>query len=921
MASPAPRQSWFRLGLRFCGSCCVTVGCWTLWLGLGALLALLVYIAVAKELPVPGFVLRRAETELAKSGLILNFGRARFDPTGKVLLEDVSLRLRQFEDPVLRCRLLFVRHDFWSLLSGWSFPAEIRLEGAALLLPAMLSPSGTTEPVVRDLALTLRQHDHVWEVDQAAGRLGRLSLTLHGAYTSAARPAGAPPPLAQLPARFLSTARALAPVIARLEAFEQPSVTVRLESAGAGGNSATLVLTADGATRPWDQPVTLGPLVAAARLDLDRKGLRPVQVQLAARRVDYQGQVAGDNLRAMLQAEVLPESFSGRPLELLLAAAAVEGADGRAVAPVLRADLARWPQVGLQLAAQVDGEVLAAQVEAGLAEKSAHVTAEGRVAPATISRVLTRHTPRAAPYFVFGDRVAFTAEAVLAPGWHFARLSGRVDAGRIDSHGVRIGSARGRIDLDGPGFLAHDARVTIGDSTARGSYWMNFTTTDYRMLLEGRLRPGDINGWFRGDWWMTFWNRFFAFSAPPAASVDVQGRWKNPALSNSFVRAHARTARIWGGDFEQADATVFVRPGFTHGLALAATRAGGAQYLTGTFKRFAVPGGRDTGRFDFDFDTNADPAVLGAMLEGRADEVLATLRFSRPPHIHAWGSLAGGPPLAADYHFTAEAAGGLAYFGFPLDRVAVKGDVTGTDVHLRELSFGAAGGEGAGKASLTGPAGRRQLGFDLFLNRANLGRTVHAVQEYQAARTGVPAPTGPDSKFVRKAGNSALDLAFSAQGDPASLASFRGSGNASLTGAELGEVHLFGLLSQVLSGLSLSFSSLKLDAVRAGFEMQNGELLFNDLKVTGPSALIDARGKYTFASNALDFSAKFKPYEDPGSLLAAAVSIVLNPLTSILELKLNGPLGDPKWSVVVGPGSKPAAPTPSAGGPSIPKQP
>ncbi|HEX2861273.1 MAG TPA: hypothetical protein VHN79_06520, partial [Lacunisphaera sp.] len=72
-----------------------------------------------------------------------------------------------------------------------------------------------------------------------------------------------------------------------------------------------------------------------------------------------------------------------------------------------------------------------------------------------------------------------------------------------------------------------------------------------------------------------------------------------------------------------------------------------------------------------------------------------------------------------------------------------------------------------------------------------------------------------------------------------------------------------------------------------------------------------------FATNALDFSARFRPYEDPGSLLAAAVGLVINPLASILELKLTGKLADPKWSVSVGSGSDPSKPTP----PSPPAKP
>lgn len=898
--------------IHFCGSCAAWVACWAVWLVLGALLAVLLYVAVAKELPVPGFVLRRIEGEMARSGLSLTFGRARFDPTGKVLLQDVRLRAAQFEDPLLTCRLLYVRHDFWSLLSGWTFPEEIQLEGAALQLPAMLAPGGTTEPLVRELAVTLRHRNHLWRVEQFAGHLGPLSLSLSGEFTPR-RGGTAEPDLQALTARYLQFARRLAPVIDRLQAFDQPALALRIDTDAGGVNRATLLLTAAGARQPWGQPISLGPFAAGASLNFGHAGAQTVPVQVAIRRLDGPAGVSLTALRAVLRAELDPVTLTARAGELRLAAGAVATPEGELLGPILRADLSRWPSLHLEAAAQVDGEALAAGVEAELAVQSARVHLAGRANAETLNRVLARHTPRAAPYFVFDDRVAFDTDAVLAPGWKFDRLAAWVDTGRMDSHGVKIGYARGRIAIAGRDFLAHDVRLATGDSTARGSYWMDFGTTDYRMLLAGRLYPLAINGWFRSDWWSAFWNRWFVFpAAPPTAEVDIQGRWRDPRLGSSFVRAHTRNATIWGGDFDAADATVFVRPAFTHGLTLTGTRAAGSQQLTGSFKRFGVPGGRDTARFEFDFTTNADPAVLGRMLEGRADGVLASLRFTAPPTIHAWGALAGEDgTLRPDYRFTARAAAPLHYYGFPLASARVQGGVTGSDVVLDGIEFAAGGGTGAGKAALSGPTDRRLLSFDLFLNKARLGDTVHAVQEYQAARAGATGPAGPDSQFVRKAAGSLLDVTLSAQGDPADITSFQGKGQAGLTGGALGEVHLFGLLSQVLSAFSLSFSSLKLDSAHTGFEMAGGELLFSDLKVTGPSAVIDARGKYNFTSNALDFTAKFKPYDQPGSPLAAVVGLVISPLASILELKLNGPLGDPRWSFSVSPGSKPAAPTPT----------
>ncbi len=174
------------------------------------------------------------------------------------------------------------------------------------------------------------------------------------------------------------------------------------------------------------------------------------------------------------------------------------------------------------------------------------------------------------------------------------------------------------------------------------------------------------------------------------------------------------------------------------------------------------------------------------------------------------------------YQFTGDARAPLHYYGFPFDNAHVDGAVRGTDVELDDIEFEAAGGHGKVRASLRGDPDERHFGFDIFVNGAKLSRVIHAFEEFDAVRHGRPYVASPDNKFVLKAGNSQLDFAFSAQGTPGQISSFQGAGNASLTGAELGEVRLFGLLSQVLSGLSLSFSSLKLDAVRASFSVLDG---------------------------------------------------------------------------------------------------
>lgn len=919
MSSPTSHSpSWSKAGLRFCGSCLATLACWVVWLVLGTTLAALAYVSVAKELPVPDFVLRRVEAELARADLGIRFGRARFDPTGKILLEDVQLRLKQFEDPLVKSRLVYLRRSIWSVLAGQPIPDEIRLEGAVLQLPAMLSPSGTVEPLIHNLALTLRHDHHLWQVDQFTCRVGRLTVTAQGELFVPARPAGAAPlAFAEITARFLQTSRQMALGIHRLDAFEDPVLAVRLDNTDGVGNIATLLFTTRAVVQPWDQPLVLGPLAASTTVRLDGTGARPVRLHVATRRAAYRDTVTAESVRAVLTAQVTPENYAGRMTEALVAAGRVNADEESALGSVIRADLTHWPDVTAAAAMKIGGEFLAAEVEAKLTEQSARIHAAGRGDPVFISSVLTRHTPRTAPYFVFGDPVAFDADLVFAPGWKFASLASRANAGRIDSHGVKITAARGRIDINGMDFLAHDARVELGDNFATGSYWMNFSTTDYRMLLEGRLRPPAINGWFHGDWWLNFWNDHFTFpAAPPTANVEVAGRWRDPVRTVYFGRADARAATALGGDFESAHTLIFLRPNFTHALELSATRAGGAQRVEGTFRRFADAATHETNRLEFTADSNLDAETYRRMAGGKADALLDSIRFAVPPRIQAQGAIEGHWPGARpNFSFTGRAEGGLTFYGFPLDTAEARGGITGPDLRLDDIQFTVAGGKGAGKAAMDGTADGRRLGFDVHVNGADLARTIRAVEVYQANRAGVAPGPVSESKFMKRASGGRLDVALSALGQPGAIASFTGNGNAALTGIELGEIHLFGLLSQVLSKLSLNFSSLKLDAARTSFRLESARLNFPDLKITGPSAVIDARGNYQFASNALDFSAKLRPFEENLNPLTAVIGMVISPITSFLELKLSGPLSNPDWSIVVSPSSSHPDATPA---PAVP---
>lgn len=105
----------------------------------------------------------------------------------------------------------------------------------------------------------------------------------------------------------------------------------------------------------------------------------------------------------------------------------------------------------------------------------------------------------------------------------------------------------------------------------------------------------------------------------------------------------------------------------------------------------------------------------------------------------------------------------------------------------------------------------------------------------------------------------------------------------------------------MLNKTLLNFSSLRLDTAEANFRIDGNKVVFPRVKLLGPRTLIDARGEYMLDTRTLDFNACIFPLQESKAVLADALGALLAPLSSVLELRLTGPLEKPVWSFTFGP--------------------
>ncbi len=892
-------KPWLNLcaqGARYCAGYVLSCACWTLWLALGLLLAAQIGIAVSHELAVPRFILRAFEERLAASHVTATFGRATFDPAGSVIIENLRVTLPGFGEPVAKVRASFIELDPWALLTGRFEPRRISATGISFSVPAMLSPSGRSEEILRDLELTCVPGEKELSIEHLTAHVAGIALTAHGAvHLKAAPGAGiAPlPVLESLAQNYPDLCRKILRVTGQLAALENPSLHVELVPSETRGAIATVTVRASAVNlaSPW--PLRAAGLTATTRLPLLGAAPTMARLDLVLEELTVAG-VSARGVQARLRGALLPSDFTfklrsadvtvreifshGFRLDLLAARLVSDG----------------LPHLEGELTAACLGEQVALRGRADLSARSAALHFDGALAPALlvpIGQAIGRDITR---FLGFGAPVALNADITLADGWKFNRLAGQVDARQIDAYHVPIDSARGDIEFDGRHFLARHAKATIGTNFATGSFEQDLRTRQFRFLLEGQLRPLAISGWFH-DWWPNFFQYFDFPVAAPNACVDVAGWWNAGYQTTVFVFADAVAASIRGAKFDHARTLLFIRPNFLDGLELYGTHGTGE--IRGTFTRTVD---YETGvwrSIDFDAVSSIDPAVSVQIFGPAAAERLAPFHFETPPLLKLAGHL-DSPAAPGGEHqqvtIEAQSTGAFALHDFPLRNLSFSAVQRDDAVVLSRVEASFAEGLVAGKARIWGRGAERRIGFEGSLREASLAQVVAILEHYSALRKGLPAP--PSGKFLRDKANVKLDLAASAEGRFDDLLSFQGGGNAVLAGPGLGEVRLLGLLSELLN-----FTALRFTATRANFKIEGPKLVFPDVSITGANSAIQAHGDYALDRHMLDFHARVYPFQESKFILQSVVGAVLTPLSTVLEVKLTGSLDKPAWSFVIGP--------------------
>jgi hypothetical protein len=877
----------------------MTLLVWTLWLVLGLLAAAQTYVAATRQLELPGFVVREIEARLTASGMHATFGRTLFDPSGRVLIQDVRLTLGSFDEPVVTADAVYARVRPWALIADRFEPLELRLTGFSMRVPAMLSSSGRSEKIVRDLDADFALAGSDVRVDYLACRVGDLELLAHGALRlGGSRPGrGAPLPLADLLARnYDSLSRGVCAASERLGVLEDPVLWVTLEPSSPGGAEADLDLQARGIRLAAPLALEATNIRADTRVAILKRGRLPFEINLTADGLGLSGGASVSAFRARVRGTVAADH---RHLEIgnVDAIAGTAAMDGVTVsAPFASVEPGPLPKLRIEACGLLMGSPIAVGADADLKAKEAYLRADGSLAPALIDLASARTGRDLRKFADPGAPVEISGGAQLAPGWRFARLTARVATHGLRVRAVTLDDVHGRIDFDGQRLSAPEGSVRSGDNFVRGSYEQDIRTGDYRFLLEGGLRPMEIASWFP-RWWAALFASFGFPGDVPAASVDLRGRWHDPRRTSAFVQVDAARPVVRGAALDRVRTLLFIRPAFIDGIEVRANR--GAGTATGSFERTSTAGRGAVHRVEFEAASSLDPRDEAGILGSLGAVAAAHLVYGRPPTLTVKGSVEiprspGGSHRAA--HVELRSEGPFTLFNWPLDHVALVADLSDDDLRVGPVTAAFAGGSAAGRLEVKGAGPGKHVSFTATCTNGSLGQAIVAAEGFVAQRK--RSRPRAASTFLGDKANVRFNLNVSAEGRSGDPFSYQGGGDVLLEGAELGQVRMLGLLSELLK-----FTSLRFTTARSEFKIEGRQLVFPDVRVTGANSGIDAHGTYSLDRHELDIKAKIYPFGQSKLLPEMLVGAVLAPFSDVFEMRLTGSVEKPAWKLAKGPSS------------------
>lgn len=902
-----------------------------------ALLALLVaafaLIVFLDESEMPDFLLRALERKLQAQGASLSMSAIRIQPSGRISIEDPVIHSEELQSVIARADHISLKLNPALLLFGKLRFSELDIFDGSLFTPALLSPSGLSEPVIRSIDLRAENQLNGWRIGRAKFRFADIRGVVTGIIDFNDLPLEERPPQETpqtLIQQLIGFHKAIQQAKTQLEAIEGAEARIQIEAPRGEKKSLHAQIGFDRAT--WKDRFAADGI----RIELDAWHDQYARAVVTIDRAEGPESIVAERLRIESAWETSMNPKDWLPTTALLSVDSI-GQEEELVT-----------HLSLEAAPMENGNW---QSSLTLALKNASLSMQALGNPQTltgsvaIAGVPTKElvefaSEQAMPYVA---RFAPQAQAKLEE-WPIASYASIIDAPYVEAHAIFDGAAMptqasafldvGRIVSRGAVFDRAIAQAHLkGRSLEVSNLWLrsesqegwmslglDLDTLQRRILIDGMFNPRLIDSWIPDDWWTEFWDNFIFPENGFYCIMDSSQIIKRPDTLRITGYGIGDDLMVRGHPMRQIELRMFILQRYFDLYDIVLSREEGD--ARGEAQFAIAPDPRD-GKFKMtglwiDAETNIELSIGPDLIsEVRQDvvDILEPYGYETPPRVKAKSSSVRVNDLyeySIDLQIDTDEW--FSYYHFPLDSVHASVQLGNGWASLPEISADLAGGKVEANAEIVD----EEINLELTLSNARFGSTLNAAAIYFRENDDSSSASEFTSEELESYGGS-LETSFKGTGIVGDSQSFLGKGSYRISGADLHDIPLLGGISRILERANLPIATLKFEDSHGDFDVDKRYIRFPELKLVGPVAQIQSDGNYDIEEGDLDFKAKLFPFRSMP--LIQIPGRVLDIFTGIFELRIRGTIAEPQLSLfdaVEAPKTAPASPETGAGDQSDP---
>jgi hypothetical protein len=914
----------------------------------GLQLFVLITLWTDKHLSLPGFARHALEDRLQDEGLRVRFRSLEVSLSGRLLLREPQIYLTGSGDPIAEADYLEIDPD-WLLLwweRRFAF-SQLQLSNANLYCPPESSPTGVREAFIQRMDVALASQGHRWWLlDHLHAQFLNADIHAHGTFLWPSSQTAAPAPTIMQPgsepgqiiaARFRQWASSIVKLQPQFAQVNSPIVQIRLAGEESGTTKISATILANSAN-PLATGLTLGKIMAQGSFIWDGRVLRATAPVMASTdSLDYKaessmpgspkGVFGSGHVWARIQPVDGPAGFlDGRLARIQLFTIAAKYNNFSVDVLSADCDLRQWPLVSVKAYAARgrDSVKLAGQTAVDRSGESfdlgnTQLDFHAQTALATLLVAGDFKLPHGLETLKFDNELQVDGRLALQSGGQLDSLDCTLLTGGAHFQQINLNrlSAHGLLERDSTGSYVLDlSRITLINKSWQvdGSYFENLHTHAFRLLAKGSLDPAVLNPYL-GEWWQPIWQFIVPQGEWPHADAEFSGKWDGPWWENKlFVYAQVAGPLVKGKPVDSIRVRVMQRPDYLAVYDIAAHATGGGDLSGAMIWAIRQASSHIVEQRNI-FDSTLPLATVAAFTGPEVAGIVQPLDCPTPPTIHVdqrVGTAFNAEPNSVTTKMHAEFSAPFRIYNVPLEQAKVDATQDEEMTDIPRLELGIAGGTAHAAAIVTHPGGMAQLSFNLLLQNARQADFWSALGKFDTTEKPSQQSLGPDSLATAssKDKNSMLgsldhpgllDLALGGKfvfGQPDSLLS---AGQVRIHDAKLGQLQLFGRLSQLLADTKIPLGDFDLHSAQSDLQIAHQYLRLPNLVITGPSARIQAAGVYHFSGGQVDFNTLIFPIGEWDTFLLKQIASVANPFVNTVTLKLHGTIDKPEWEISMNP--------------------